>query len=197
MAYGDWRCGRTDPRMAYHTMATGDAELRTLQAEVRTLAWRMTTGDADVRTLAWRMATGDADVRTLQAEVRTLAWRMTSGDADVRTLQAEVRTLAWRMAYGDEELRTLQAEVRTFQPGMRTFHWMTRYADDLQGHRRIKPGSQYDARTSVVLRCIKHQIVNMFLHLGARLVNTGHNAGVEIISTLASIYISASVNIAT
>ena len=121
--------------MAYHTMATGDAELRTLQAEVRTLAWRMTTGDADVRTLAWRMATGDADVRTLQAEVRTLAWRMTSGDADVRTLQAEVRTLAWRMAYGDEELRTLQAEVRTFQPGMRTFHWMTRYADDLQGHR--------------------------------------------------------------
>ena len=102
--------------MAYHTMATGDAELRTLQAEVRTLAWRMTTGDADVRTLAWRMATGDADVRTLQAEVRTLAWRM---------------------AYGDEELRTLQAEVRTFQPGMRTFHWMTRYADDLQGHRKV------------------------------------------------------------
>ena len=28
--------------------------------------------------------------------------------------------------------------VRTFQPGMRTFHWMTRYADDLQGHRNLR-----------------------------------------------------------
>ena len=52
-------------------MATGDADVRTLQAEVRTLAWRMTSGDADVRTLAWRMAYGDEELRTLQAEVRT------------------------------------------------------------------------------------------------------------------------------
>ena len=28
--------------------------------------------------------------------------------------------------------------VRTFQPEMRTFHWMTRYADDFQGHRNLR-----------------------------------------------------------
>ena len=53
--------------------------------------------------------------------------------------------------------------------------------------KHLKVGSQYDARTSVVLRSVKRQIVNTFSYLRATAsVDAQRNAGVEKISTLAS-----------
>ena len=110
-----WRLhGNADARLAWRIggIATGDAN-------VRTLPWRIVTGDADVRPsdgvwrLAMRMKHGECARATGDADVQTLAWRMATGDADVRTLawriatgDADVRTLAWRMhmATGDSEV---------------------------------------------------------------------------------------------
>ena len=75
MAYGDWRCERADPRMAY--------AWRLAMRKGGPLHARMATGDADVRILAWRMATGDADPPMAYGD-----WRC--GCADPR--------IAWRLA---------------------------------------------------------------------------------------------------